>query len=63
MQIKALVDRVKIHQFDLVRLDLALLQPRRKVLKELSREFVVIDRSLQAYIISDCLVVKDLRLT
>ena len=63
MHIEALVDGVEVHQFDLVRLDLALLQPRWKVLKELSREFVVIDRSLQTYIISDCLAVKDLRLT
>jgi len=33
MHIKALVDRVQVHQLDLVRLDLALLQPRGEVLE------------------------------
>lgn len=33
MHVEALMDRIKIHQLDIVRLDLALFQPRGEVLE------------------------------
>lgn len=54
MHIEALVDRVKVHQLDIVRLDLALCQPRGQFLEQFSRKFVVFDGSLQINTVSNC---------
>jgi hypothetical protein len=53
MHIEALMNRIKVHQLDIVRLDLALFQPRGQFLEQFSRKFVVVDGSLQTETVSD----------
>jgi hypothetical protein len=53
MHIEALMNRIKVHQLDIVRLDLALFQPRGQFLEKFSRKFVVFDGSLQTDTVSE----------